>query len=106
MHVSSISSKTIHKADCPLPVADRHQKTYEDRSTPADLLFPSHDSSECRLGFALMEGQDGDAGLNAEELPRLIFSHCLADATKPFNHATTGPSNSHGMRAALALPQE
>lgn len=53
-----------------------------------------------------MEGQDGDAGLNAEDLPRLIFSHCLADTTKPFNHATTGPSNSHGMRATLALPQE
>lgn len=75
-------------------------------SPPAHLLFHSHHSSECRLGSALMEGQGGDAGLIAEDLLPLIFSHWLADATKHFTHDTIGPSNTHGMRVALALPQE
>lgn len=72
-------------------------------STSADLLFHSHHSSKHGLGSALMEGWDADTGLNAEDL---IFSHWLADATKPFSCDTIGPSNARGMRAALALPQE
>jgi len=53
-----------------------------------------------------VEGQDGDVGLNAEDLPYSIFSHWLAEATKRFSDNTIGPSKARGMRAALALPQE
>lgn len=73
---------------------------------PADLLFHPHHSPECSLGSALMEEQDGDEDLNAEDLPRLIFLLWLADVTKPFSCDTVGPWNGCGTRATLTLPQE
>lgn len=76
-------------------------------STPAVLLlFHSHHSSKWSLRSPPVERQDEGTALTTEDLPPLIFSHWLADATKPFSYDTAGLSNTCRMKTALAMPQE
>lgn len=75
-------------------------------STLADLLFHSWHPSKCRFGVCPDAGVGWRRRFDAEDLPHMIFSRCLADATKCFSHNSIDPLNTHGMKAALALSQE